>query len=77
MECGVSAVSAQSDRIGNAGSHVGAHASYQHNASSAQRNHVACGLAGGEERAVHVDIVQPFNAVERIAGMCRRVLGLA
>ena len=67
MECGVSAVSAQSDRIGNAGSHVGAHAGNQDDAPSALRNHVARGLARSEERPMDVDIIQTLYPVEGVA----------
>ena len=46
--------------------HVGTHGCDEDDGASALGDHVACGLAGGEECAVHVDVVETLYPVKGV-----------
>ena len=46
--------------------HVSTHASHEDNGTATQGYHVSCRLSGSKERAVDVDVVQSFHAIERV-----------
>ena len=53
-------------RLGGRDTHVGGHRGDEDDASAALRDHVPGGLARGEERAVHVDVVQTLYPVKGV-----------
>lgn len=54
--------------------YVGAHASDEHDRSSALWDHVARGLSRSEKGAMDINIIQLLYAVDRVAGNVGSVL---